>query len=154
MDKAEPCKTKGQDEIDYLRAEIANVNKSFAMLQQQLLERTTVAPPPMEVESYRTVRGKEECPPGQSQLPVSDSVTTIYQDAVEKRTSSSSEDWIDTSDELSPGIHQAPQVPLNAVADLQNKFQHVTQNFVGKERDAASQIQVEKDGKIVEGSGE
>ena len=70
MDKAEPCKTKRQDEINYLRAEIANVNKSFAMLQQQLIERTTVEPPPVEVESYRTVRGKEVRPPEQSQLHV------------------------------------------------------------------------------------
>ena len=81
-------------------------------------------------ESYRTNRGK-----GPINTPMNvdnDSVTTIYKDAVNKRTSSSSEDWNNTSDELSPN-NPIPLsrgvISMSAVSDLQNKFQTVTHQY-------------------------
>ena len=111
------------EEIEHLKDEIASVNESFAKLQQ-LMQRGAYAtqdtPPEEQYESYWTNRGKNQAD--------TDSVTTIYKQAIQqKRSSLSSEDFINTSDEFDV----SPNNP-DVILDLQNKFNTVTHGITGR----------------------
>ena len=130
-------KRSRRDEIEFLRAKIASVNKSFVELQKFLVDNTrrNNEPPAENVEAYSTARGNTSQFNNTLQWQTvnvdQESVTTIYHDAVQKRGSSSSEDiMINTSDEFSPPNRQGHD---NPVRQLQEKFNMIVDNVAGKD---------------------
>ena len=125
-------KLKRDDEIEFLKGEIANVNKNFARLQE-LMERSAYGTTEVErCDSYRTAQGNKNSND-------TDSVITIYRDAIQQKCdSSSSDDLINTSDEVEPVLPFTPcnkrnnARDQNVVTQLQDKFSAVVNNVTGK----------------------